>query len=381
MTEQYYIKNAKLVLEHGIIWDGAVLTRGERIAACGRAGDIPVPDGAKVIDAEGLYVGPGLVDIHVHGCGRHFFYEEPEAVTRHFLSHGETTILPTLYYDLSKEAMLDAVKRLKAYAGSGGAAEAVGGLYMECPYMNPKYGACAEKNQWRGPIRPEDYREIVDCAGEMARVWVVAPEREGLEPFLAYARAVNPGTVFSVGHSEATPEQIFRLKRYGIRMQTHSMNATGRVGGQSGVRGCGPDEACLLDPEMYAELICDSRGVHVMPEMQRLLLRGKGLDRVILITDSFPGEASAEAEDLIFDSAGRLNGSAMTMDAACRNIMRHTNCGIAQAFLLASRNPARAVGLGSEIGTVEAGKRANLVFVDDMFHVGAVMLKGGIWRQ
>ena len=66
----------------------------------------------------------------------------------------------------------------------------------------------------------------------------------------------------------------------------------------------------------------------------------------------------------------------MTMDMACRNIMTHTNCGIAQAFLMASRNPARVLGMGHEIGSIEAGKRADLVFVDDRFHVQHVMLAG-----
>ena len=71
-----------------------------------------------------------------------------------------------------------------------------------------------------------------------------------------------------------------------------------------------------------------------------------------------------------------MGGSRLTLDMACRNIMTHTNCGITQAFLMASRNPARAVGMDDEIGTIEAGKRADLVFVDDMFHVQKVMLAG-----
>ena len=77
-----------------------------------------------------------------------------------------------------------------------------------------------------------------------------------------------------------------------------------------------------------------------------------------------------------FDDQGNLGGSRLSMDMACRNIMTHTNCGIAQAFLMASRNPARSIGMDDEIGTIEAGKRADLVFVDDMFHVQKVMLSG-----
>lgn len=381
-----YIKHAKVVLEDGILWDGVIAVEGDRIAACGDARHVLIPDGAQVIDAGGRYVGPGFVDLHVHGGGGHFLYQEPEAASRHFLRHGETTIMATLYYDLSKSAYLAAIDRVKAAMEAGGAAKAIGGFYMEGPYMNPKYGACAEKNQWRGAIVPEDYREIVDRAGELARVWAIAPEREGLEPFVRYARRANPNVALSVGHSEATPGQIAAFKKYGLRLQTHCMDATGRVTKWAGTRSCGPDEACMLDPDLYAEVICDSCGIHVCPELLRLIVKNKGLDHVVLITDSFvsdeePPEGLRHVTDLVFDANGGLNGSKLTLDVACRNMMTHTNCGIAQVFLMASRNPARAVGLDDELGTIAVGKRANLVFVDDAFRVDRVMLNGALWRE
>jgi len=101
----------------------------------------------------------------------------------------------------------------------------------------------------------------------------------------------------------------------------------------------------------------------------------------VLITDSTTHnnpnpEVFAHVTDLNFDPRGGLSGSKMTMDQACHNIMTHTNCGIAQAFLMASSNPARVIGLDHEIGTIEPGKRADLVFVDDKFHVKQVLLNG-----
>lgn len=314
------------------------------------------------------------------------FTKEPEKAARHFLESGETTIFPTLYYDLSKEDFIEAICLIKDVAGHTEAGRAIGGLYMEGPYMNPKYGAMADQNKWKGKILAEDYEELVDAAGAFAKVWAVAPEREGLAPFLAYAKGVNPDVVFSVGHSEANPEQIRRMKKYGIKLQTHCMDATGRVPAWSGTRSCGPDEYCMTDGDMYAELICDSLGVHVNPELIRMIVGMKGIDRVVLITDSFVSNMRAPKElsqvtDLVFDSNGGLNGSMLTMNVACRNMMAHTNCGIAQVFLMASRNPARVVGLDREIGTIEVGKKANLVFVDDMFQVDTVILGGQICHQ
>jgi len=192
---------------------------------------------------------------------------------------------------------------------------------------------------------------------------------------------VNPRAAFALAHSEATPAQARRFKRYGLKIQTHCMNATGRAPVPRGTRGSGPDEFCLSDPDVYAELISDSEGIHVCADQQRLILRAKGVDRVILITDSTKSDGTSperlrHIRDLNFDANGDLCGSKLTLDVACRNIMAHTGCGIAQAFLMAARNPADAVGLGDEVGTIEAGKRANLVFVDDMFHVNRVILNG-----
>lgn len=379
------IKNAKVVLEYGILFDGVLLVDDGRIVAVGKSSDIQIPAQAQCVDACGAYVGPGFVDIHVHGGNGHFFYSEPEEASRHFLSHGETTVLATLYYDLSREEFLDSIRRVKEAMVNGDASKAIGGFYMEGPYMNPKYGASPEKNKWRGPILAEDYQQILDEAGELAKVWAVAPERKGIEPFVRDAKKANPNAVISVGHSEATPAQVYKLRKYGLRLQTHCMDATGRVEAMTGTRSCGPDEACMADRDMYAEIICDSCGIHVHPDMLRMIQENKGIDRMILISDSFVSygespEHLRHIEDLVFDANSLLSGSKLTLDIACRNVMMHTSCGICQAFLMASRNPARVIGMDHEIGTIEVGKKANLVFVDDMFHVQKVMLEGN-FRQ
>ena len=379
------IHNAKVVLETGILWDGVVLLEGDRIVAAGERRDVEIPAGCEMIDAEGAYVGPGFVDIHVHGGNGHMFDAEPLQAAEHFLKNGETTILATLYYNLSKEGFLDSIKKVQEAMAAGGAGSAIAGIYMEGPYMNPKFGAMPERNKWKGAIAEEAYKEVVDTVGTDAYVWSVAPEREGIEEFVKYAGKVNPHAVFAVGHSEATPAQVRKMKRYGLRIQTHCMDATGNYSEWVGTRGAGPDEACLTDPDMYAELICDSGAVHVNKDLINLIVRTKGVDKVILITDSFVSDLPAPEKlkhitDLIFDENCWLSGSKLTMNVACRNIMSHTNCGIAQAFLMASRNPARAIGLEDEIGTIEAGKRADLVFVDDVFNVKKVILGGKVWQ-
>ncbi len=374
------IENANIVLENGILWDGVLLLSGDRILAYGSAGEMEsmIPGDVTCIDAKGAYVGPGFVDIHVHGGGGYHTCFEPCEAAEFFLSHGTTTILATPSHLLDFEHFLEAIRTVKEGMKT---AQSIRGFYMEGPYMNPNYGSHSHRNPWRGSVDPEQFKVLVDEAGELAKVWAVAPERPGLLPFLEYARKVNPDVVFAVGHSEATPSQIRSLGKYRPTLQTHSLNATGRTGERGGIRGYGPDEYCMKEPDVYTELISDSRGIHVHPEMQQLLLHNKSVHRVVLITDSTvrnnpAPEALRNIPDLNFDDRGGLSGSKMTLDLACRNIMTHTNCGIAQAFLMASRNPARAIGLGQEIGSIEPGKRADLVFVDDRFHVQQVMMGG-----
>jgi len=381
-----YIKNANLVLENGILWDAVLVVKDGRIADIGKESETPVPVDAQVIDAKGLYVGPGFVDIHVHGCAGHNSCLHALESASYFLDHGTTTLLATPSYSQNFELFLEEIQSVKAAIVTGGAAKAIGGFYMEGPYTNPEYGASAWKNPWRAPAAPAQYEVLVDEAGDLARVWVIAPERDPIEPFMQYAKKVNPNVRFSVGHSEATPAQIRKLKHYGICLQTHSMNATGRLPVPGGTRSAGPDEYCMIDPDIYTELICDSQGIHVSADIQRLLLHCKGVDKIVLITDSTSStsknpEGLNHITDLNFDERGGLSGSRLTMDQACRNIMTHTNCGIAQAFLMASRNPARAVGLDHEIGTIDIGKKANLVFVDHRFQVDTVILEGEIWKE
>ena len=380
------IKNAKVVLENGIIYSGAILVEGKKIKAVGYEKNIEVPKLAEIIDAEGAYVGPGFVDIHVHGALDARLFAAPERIAKHFLKHGETTILPTSSNSFSYQELIDGIRRVK---NAMPRVKNIKGIYMEGPYINTNYGAARYLDTWnKAPISENDYVPLVDVLAGAVKVWTIAPEREGIMPFLKYARLVDRNVVLSVGHSEATPEQIRALgTKFKPKLTTHLMNATGRQTGSGGIRGYGPDEYCLADNEMYAELISDSCGVHVHPDLQRMILKTKGYERVVLVTDSTPYRYGnvpekylkiSSCDDLNFNDHGALSGSKLTMDKACLNVIAHTGCGIAQAFVMASLNPAKVLGMDDKIGSIECGKIADLVFVDDMFNVKRVMLGGEV---
>lgn len=377
-----YIENANIVTGKGILKNGALLVENGIITRIGKADSFKAPQNAEIIDANGLYLGPGFVDIHVHGGGGYNFFDNPEKAAQHFLKHGETTVLATSYTTYTKSEYLTAIEKIKKAMKSN---KNIAGFYMEGPYLNPKYGAEPKMNKWRGEIKSEDYKEIVDSAGNLAKVWAVAPGRENISEFMEYVKSKNPNAVFAVAHSEATPEEIDKVKRYGVKIQTHCMNATGRVGESAGIRAAGPDEYCLMNDDMYAELISDSLAIHVPAYLQKLILKVKGIDKIILITDSFAtdSEASekyAKAKDLSFDSEGNVSGSRLTMDVVCRNFVKHTGSGICDTFLAASTNPAKAIGMYDKIGSIEVGKKANLVLLDKEFNLEKVIFEGEIVR-
>jgi N-acetylglucosamine-6-phosphate deacetylase len=360
-----------------VLEGGVLLIEGDTIVNFGTVDEVFIPETASKIDAKNAYVGPGFVDIHVHGGNGFSTCFDPKQAAEFFLQHGTTTMLATPAYSMDLDTMLSAIRSVKASLHD---APTIRGLYMEGPYTNPKYGANANTHPWRHPIDEAQYRQLVDEAGELAKVWVIAPEREGLLPFLEYARKVNPNVKFAVGHSEATPSQIRALGQYGPALHTHVTDATGRQPVTAGTRGCGPDEYCFVEPEVYGEVISDSQGIHVCADMQKLILHCKGVHRTVLITDSTRlnnpnSPALSHVTDLNFSSIGELAGSKLTMDQALRNVMAHTGCSIVDAFLMASTNPARALEF-DDIGSIQVGKKADLVFLDDAFRLQQVILRG-----
>ena len=373
------IKNATLVMRDHLIPDAVLLMEDGKIIDFGPMRKLSVPEGCEVIDAKGMYVGPGLVDIHTHAGGGHWFYDEPELAARFNLEHGTTSVLATLYFNMPQAALVEQAITVQKAMKTPECAN-IAGFYMEAPYMNPKFGADRENNPWKGPICKEEYQPVVDQVGTDAKVWVVAPERENIEQFVIDARANNPTVRFSVGHSEASPQQIEALIPYGLCIGTHHTNATGDLPKYPECRGVCVDETVNYNNAIYAEMICDSMGIHVDPYMQRLIRKIKGEDRLILISDAcvFDGpipEGYEGVTDLCFDFAGEIAGSKLTLDQACRNFMKHTGASLVDLFKFASANPAKAVGL-TDRGEIRKGLKADLILVDHKMNVKKVIVDG-----
>ena len=378
------IINAELVMRDHLIPDAVLFVENGKIAGFGEMRNTPIPVECEVLDAKGDYVAPGLVDIHTHTGDCWQFWQEPVKAALYHLEHGTTTVLPASYARMSLAQHVEMGRNIhEAMRQPGG--ETIAGVYMEGPYTNPKFGSNRARNPWNKPVEASDYEPMIAACGDIARAWTVAPEREDILPFVLAAKKANPDVKFTVGHSEATPQQIEALMPYGLCIGTHHTNATGDLPKYPECRGVCVDEAVNYNREIYAEIICDSRGIHVDPYMQRLVRKIKGDDRIILISDRTYADAPNppgydDVKDINFDQWGDIAGSKLTLDVACRNYMKHTGASLVDAFKVASYNPARVMGF-TDRGEIAVGLRADLVITDHKMNINTVILGGEVKRK
>ena len=377
------IINATLVMEDHYIPDAALLVSEGRIADFGPMESVFVPAEASVLDAQGCLVGPGLIDIHTHAGGGFFFDQNPTAAASALLDHGVTGVLPALYMTFGKQEYMDAVNRIEA-ARSTGQCDNVLGYYMEGPYLNPAFGASKEDYAWSDGILRTEYMDLVRHVRDSAKVWALAPERDGIEAFVQDVKREINGIVFSVAHSTATPQQIAALLPYSLKLATHHTNATGTLQKYPECRTPCVDEAVNYYSDIYAELIVDSHGIHVDPFMLRLVRKIKGEHRIILISDAFVCDGPVPAgydgvTDINFDFSGEIAGTRLTLDMVCRNMMKHTGCSAVDTFRYASTNPANLLNM-PHLGRIMKGAQADLVVCDSWINVHHVIKKGVLVR-
>ncbi|MBO5340706.1 MAG: amidohydrolase family protein [Oscillospiraceae bacterium] len=376
------IINAELVMRDHLIPDAVLLIEDDLIAGYGEMRTTPIPEDCEIIDAKGLYVGPGLVDIHTHTGGEYRLWQNPIPAAQYHLKHGITSLLPTSYPRMTRDEYIQMGENIRqAMAAPEG--KNIAGMYMEGPYINPKYGSNRAANPWNNkPIVAEDFEPIIEACKDNALVWGLDPEQENVLAFVKAAKKANPDVRFAVTHSEATPQQIESLMPYGLCIGTHHTNATGTIVNYPECRGVCVDEAVNYNDGIYAEIISDSCGIHVDPYMQRLVRKIKGDDKIILISDrSYADQPNPpgyeHVHDINFDKWGDIAGSKLTLDVACRNWMKHTGASLVDTFRVASLNPARAVGLNDR-GEIAAGKRADLIIIDHKMNVSTVILAGKV---
>lgn len=368
------------------IRSGRVVVRDGRIAAVGPKRDVPSPAGARAISARGKKVLPGLIDTHVHGlCGTDSL-EGVDAIVnmrRNAPRFGVTGFLPTLY-SVGRRNLgerLDQVVRAKR-AACGGAQ--VLGVHMEGPYFNADYGAFA--HMYEGLPRSAAQDRMVRLMKGIVKTLTLSPELKGAPGFIRRLKAA--GIVAGIGHSGANERQFAAAVDAGASHVIHLFDAMRPRGREEpGTEWPALADLALVEDRLTVELIAD--GIHVKPPLLKLAVRAKGVDRIVLVTDSmmaagmpsgsyvFPG-----GPDVVSDGSscrtldGALAGSVLTLDRAVLNMWRMAGTPFEHAVRMATLNPARLIGLHRRKGSLEAGKDADIVIVDERMRVSMTLVRG-----
>ncbi len=355
------IRNARLVTPTGVR-EGDCLIRDGRIAALG---EVKSPGPMPELDAEGRYLAPGFLDLHVHGgAGADFMDADPDAaraILAFHAEHGTTGLLATIV-----PGPLDRMRRAMAVvAGVPG----ILGIHLEGPFLNPEKAGALDPG-WLLPPSREALRKLVAGFEDRIRIVTFSPELPGALDLVAEIQRI--GAVPAIGHTAATYEQATAALSRGASHVTHLGNAmTGLHHRDPGCVG-----AALLS-RASLELICD--GIHLHPAFVRLVvefLRGRGeLHRLCLVTDATAASGMAEGSYRLGSREVRLKGgevrlpdatlagSALTLDHALRNVTQFANLSPEEALPLVTANPARVLGLDGELGSLAVGARADLVLL------------------
>lgn len=332
-------------------------------------------DDGEVIDAEGLLVLPGLVDIHSHGAaGEDFSDGNPEGLKK-ILQYekrcGITSYCPTSM-TFPKERLRQIFASIKGAQTEDGAT--VVGINMEGPFLDPaKKGAHVEK--WIAAPDVAFVRELNQDADGLVRLVTLAPNMDGAEEFI---KEMHEEVCISLGHTAADYDCASRAMKLGAHHVTHLYNAMQPFGH----RAPGLIGAAMDDPECMVELICD--GYHIHPSAIRAAFRMFGPERVILISDSMRAtgmengtyelggqEVTVKDRKAVLKD-GTLAGSATNLyGCMCKAV--EFGIPLEQAIMAATANPARSIGIFDRVASIRIGKQADLLLVSENLELKRVI--------
>ena len=340
------------------------------------------PVSGEVYDAAGKKVVPGFIDIHTHGAVgvdvNGATAADLEKIGTFFAGNGTTAWLASVLTDTEEQTRwcIDQYKEWKKEAREG--AELLG-IHLEGPFLTPAYKGAMPEHLLRqgdaGLLR--SYQEQAEGG---IRYLTVSPEVEGTVDMIPAAREL--GIVTAIGHSGADYDTAMSAIAAGAQAATHTFNAMLLLHQhRPAILGA------VLESDVYCEAICDGRHLH--PGIVRLLLKVKGLDRVVAITDSIMAaglpdgkyhlgvnEVVVEDGDAKLASDGTRAGSTLTQDTALLNLLAFTGRRIEEILPLLTENPAKLAGVFDRKGSIADGKDADIVVLDGENHVEQVFVKG-----
>ncbi len=376
------IINARILTPQGWLKDGSVILRDNKILEVTNC-DLAVI-GAEVIDAKGMYVVPGGVEMHVHGGGGRDFMEGTEDAFREAIAahakHGMTSIFPTLSSSTVPmiEKAVETCNKLMAEKNSP-----VLGLHLEGHYLNLKKAGGQMPENIKDPD-PNEYIPIVEKSPCLAR-WDAAPELPGAIQFGKYCAA--KGVLPTIAHTCAEYEDVLAAYNAGFTHVTHFYNAMPGFHNKREYKYEGTVESVYLIDDMTVECVAD--GIHVPPTILRMVYKIKGVERMALITDALA--CAASDSDKAFDprviiedgvcklsDRSALAGSIATTDRLIRTMVQQVDVPLEDAIRMASETPAKIMKVYDRKGSLAKDKDADILVLDNDLNIRCVWQMGKI---
>ncbi len=382
MTTQ--IINAKVILEDKILYDGVVAFENGKITYIGTENQ----KADKTIDAKGKYLFAGFIDSHCHGGNGYDFMdatsEEMEQIALFHLKHGTTSLYATTLTDT-----MDSIENsLKVYATIKNPITLCG-VHLEGPWFSPAQCGAQDTSQMQLPTikKMEELRLKYPFIKRVS----VAPELDGAMDVGKYGKSY--GILMSIGHTDADFDTVGTAVNNGYSLMTHFYSGMRGVVRKNAYREAGAIEAGYFYDNLFVEIIAD--GKHLPSSLLKLIYKLKGADRVCLITDGTRGCGLKNGEEfmlgkkiggtlsVIEDDVAKLPdrtsfaGSVSTFDRLIRSMHNLAGATLVDISKMASKTPATLLGL-TDRGTIEVGKRADLVLMNEDLYVDSVIFKGEI---
>lgn len=340
----------------------------------------------EVLDAQGLYLAPGFIDVHIHGAGGHDTmdgtFEAINEISKVIVQRGTTSFTPTTM-TMSAEDIVKSMSAIKKAKENGTHGANVLGAHLEGPFISLSAIGAQNPNFLLEPSI-ENFKKIVGDYEDAVVSLTLAPEVDGAKELIRYLTSKN--IVASIGHTKATYEEAMEGIKCGCSHSTHLFNAmSGFTHRAPGVVGA------IFDSEITAETISD--GIHIAYPSLRVAYKNKGTDKTLLVTDAMmaccmpDGKYSLGGQDVVVENGaarllnGALAGSVLTLDNAVRNVFQNTDYPLNEVVKMASYNPAKHCKVDHRKGQIKEGFDADLLLFDENIEIKKVFVNGKLVHE
>lgn len=389
MSDRIKIFNGQIIHQNRIQSGGCLLIENGKIIDV-TASDVDFPD-AEIVDAQGNFISPGFIDIHIHGGGGSDFMDGTVdgflQIAQTHAKHGTTSMLPTTL-TCEKEDLFQTLEAYQAACVSNQLGAEFIGMHLEGPYFAVSQRGAQDPKFIRDPDSAE-YKEILSSFDFIKR-WSAAPELKGAVEFGKYI--TSKGVLAAIAHTDAIYEEVLEAYHHGgFTLATHFYSAMSGVTRRNAFRFAGVIESAYLLDDMDVEIIAD--GVHLPAPLLKLIYKIKGPDRIALITDAMRAADMPEGESIlgsfknglkviVEDGVAKLPnrtsfaGSVATADRLVRTMLNLAEVPLVETIQMITETPARIMGVSDRKGSLTKGKDADVVIFNDQIEVQRTFVKG-----